>query len=266
VQGDPDLDLIEAAARSAGSVAVPFFHKGAESWLKAGDAPVTEADLAVDRHLHDALLGARPAHGWLSEESDADHPPRLKGPGRTFVVDPIDGTRGFMERSDEWTICIAVLEAGVPVAGVVFNPLRDEMFAAGTGTGATLNGRALRVADKDSMDGAMLAAGKRAMRAFGARAAAMQGRYVPSLAYRLAGVVSGVYDGTVSTGRAHIWDIAAAALIVTEAGGLVTDVDAVAPDYTAEDHRVPPLVVAGPKLHPLLCTALRAHADPRSTR
>jgi myo-inositol-1(or 4)-monophosphatase len=253
---DEELALICDAVRAAGAVAAPMQAKGARSWLKAGDAPVTEADMAVDRLLFDTLTNARPGYGWLSEESHPTHPAKGAAGGRTFVVDPIDGTRGFIEGSDEWTICVALLEHGRPVSGAVFNPQRDEMFTATLGGGARCNEAQLAVSDRETMAGARLAASKKAVRTLGDAQGHVTARYVPSLAYRLAGVASGVYDGTISTGRAHVWDIAAAAIIVTEAGGLVTDTGAFPPVYTEQDRRVPPLVVAGPALHRLLCHAL----------
>ena len=252
-----DLELIVETVRKAGAVALNYTPKTARSWLKAGNSPVTEADMATDRFLHDALIAARPGYGWISEESEPGPLTADNRRRRTFVVDPIDGTRGFMEGSDEWTICVAVVENGLPLAGIVYNPVRDEMFRAAVGCGARCNDTVLSVSRKASLTGARLAASKKAVRTLGQASKDIQARYVPSLAYRLAGVASGVYDGTISTGRAHIWDIAAAAVIVAEAGGLVTDTNAASPDFTARDCRVPPLVVAGQDLHPQLCAALR---------
>lgn len=244
--------------RGAGEIALSYTPKAARSWLKAGNSPVTEADMASDKHLHDTLTVSRPGYGWISEESRSKPAAPGNGQQRTFVVDPIDGTRGFMDGGDEWTICVAILQDGVPVVGVVYNPTRDEMFGAVSGGGARCNDAAISVSRQDSLTGARLAASKKAVRTLGKASSEVEARYVPSLAYRVAGVASGVYDGTISTGRAHIWDIAAPAVIVAEAGGLVTDSHATGPDYTAQDCRVPPLVVAGPELHPLLCAALQS--------
>jgi myo-inositol-1(or 4)-monophosphatase len=254
---DEDLRLICEAARKGGAIGLPYAHKDVQSWLKSGNSPVTEADMAIDSFLHDQLTAARPDYGWISEESRPKPVTPTRGHHRTFVIDPIDGTRGFMEGSDEWTVCIAILDDGIPVAGVVYNPARDELYHAALGSGARCNDTALAVSRKTSLSGARLAASKKAVRTLGVGSGGVKARYVPSLAYRLAGVASGVYDGTISTGRAHIWDIAAAAVIVTEAGGFVTDTKAAAPVYTEQDCRVPPLVVAGPDLHSLLCAALR---------
>src|SRR5690606_24613857 len=103
---------------------------------------VSEADILVDRYLAATLLGARPDYGWLSEET-VDNPSRLSC-RRVFVVDPIDGTSGFLRGEDSWTICLAVVEDGVPVAGVVYAPVRDELYDAVAGGSARLNGQPLR--------------------------------------------------------------------------------------------------------------------------
>ena len=105
-----DMELIAGAARSGGEIALSYFRKDPRRWTKENDSPVSEADLAVDRHLAEVLRAARPDYGWLSEET-ADDRSRLET-ARSFVVDPIDGTRGFLSGSGEWTVAIAVVEAG----------------------------------------------------------------------------------------------------------------------------------------------------------
>ena len=102
-----DTDLLTEAARAAGEIALTFFRKDPRRWTKENDSPVSEADIAVDRHLEELLRAARPGYGWLSEET-ADDRIRLEK-RRSFVVDPIDGTRGFLAGSDEWTVALAVV-------------------------------------------------------------------------------------------------------------------------------------------------------------
>ena len=120
---DEDLSLLRAAAVEAGRIALGYFRQNPEVWLKGGSSPVSEADYAVDRYLKETLLAARPDYGWLSEET-ADHPARLAS-RRTFVVDPIDGTRGFLEGGSRWCVSVAVVEAGRSVAGVIEAPVRQ---------------------------------------------------------------------------------------------------------------------------------------------
>ena len=107
---DEDLALLRDAAREAGAIALRYFCKNPEVWMKGGTSPVSEADYAADTSLRDTLLAARPDYGWLSEET-ADGPERLRA-RRIFVVDPIDGTRGFLDGQKFWCVSVAVVEDG----------------------------------------------------------------------------------------------------------------------------------------------------------
>ena len=151
--------MLIGAAQAAGEVARGFSGPEAKRWDKAdGAGPVTEADLAVNAILEERLRGARPDYGWLSEETEDDET-RL-GAERAFIIDPIDGTRSFVEGSKTWAISIAVAEQGQVTAGVVYLPARDLIYAAGKGLGTTLNGTPVRVCPKDSIEGARVLAAK----------------------------------------------------------------------------------------------------------
>ena len=136
-----DLDLLLDAAREAGELALDLRRAGLEIAYKVGDSPVTNADLAADAPLKRRLREARPDYGWLSEET-ADDPSRLAA-RRLFVVDPIDGTRAFLNDRPWWSVSVAVVEGSQPFAGVVFAPQVAETYAAMAGGGATLNGAAI---------------------------------------------------------------------------------------------------------------------------
>jgi myo-inositol-1(or 4)-monophosphatase len=118
--GAADLPLILEAAREAGELAIAVRRRGLEVEWKEGGSPVTNADLAADALLMQRLSGARPDYGWLSEET-ADSAERL-GKRRLFVVDPIDGTRAFLRDAPWWSVCVAVVEDGQPIAAVVAAP------------------------------------------------------------------------------------------------------------------------------------------------
>jgi len=118
----PPIALICDAAREAGEIALRYFGKNPKVWTKIGNSPVTEADLAIDTMLHKELRGVLPGFGWLSEEIEDDGS-RLSG-APTLIVDPIDGTRGFMAGGDDWVVSIALVEDGTPVQAVLFNPVR----------------------------------------------------------------------------------------------------------------------------------------------
>ena len=228
-----DLDLIRGAAREGASIAMRYFRKDPETWLKEGDSPVTEADIAVDRFLRKVLLAARPDYGWLSEET-ADSPDRLTA-RRTFVVDPIDGTRAFIGGSSQWCVSIAVVEAGRPVAGVLDCPARNEIYCAASATAATRNGEAIHVAAPSEV---YKVAGPRTLIdriPAELRSHFEKVSYIPSLAYRLALVASGVIDATFVKANARDWDLAAADLILARAGGRILDGTKAEPLYAREN-------------------------------
>lgn len=216
-----DLALIRGAAAEAGRIAMRHFRRNPEVWMKGGSSPVSAADIEVDRFLKATLIAARPGYGWLSEET-ADTPARL-GLARTFVVDPIDGTRGFIEGRSTWCVSIAVVEDGVPLTGVLDCPARGEVFWASAGAGAWLDGRAIGVHPGGR---APLVAGAKTL--IDRIPQPLQERivrtpYVPSLAYRIALLARGDLDATFVKPNAQDWDLAAADLILREAGGSVLD-------------------------------------------
>ena len=220
-QDGDDLALIREAAREGGRIAMGYFKRNQEVWLKGGVSPVSEADFAVDRYLRETLTAARPGYGWLSEET-ADSPDRLAS-RRTFVVDPIDGTRGFLEGRSSWCVSVAVVEAGRPVAGILDCPAEQTVFHAVPGGGAFRDDTPIAVAP---LSATPLVAGPKSF--LGGAAAAWpapcrRGPGFPSLAYRLAMVACGELDATFVKPNAHDWDLAAADLILREAGGRVLD-------------------------------------------
>ncbi|MGR3803340.1 inositol monophosphatase family protein [Marinibacterium profundimaris] len=219
-----DLALLVDAARAAGEVALGFTGATARSWDKPGDAgPVTEADLAVNDRLAGILKPARPDYGWLSEESP-DSPDRL-AMDRVFIIDPIDGTRSFIDGSSTWAHAIAVAEAGVVTAAVIYLPMRDELFAAAAGQGATLNGAPIAPSDTAGMKDATVLAARPALesRHWKAGPPPFKREYRPSLAYRMATVAEGRFDGMLTLRRTWEWDVAAGDLILREAGARVSD-------------------------------------------
>jgi myo-inositol-1(or 4)-monophosphatase len=216
-----DLALLRDAAREAGAIAMRYFGNSPEVWMKGGTSPVSEADYAADEYLRETLLAARPDHGWLSEET-IDDPARLKA-RRTFVVDPIDGTRAFLEGRSTWCVSVALVENGKPVAGVLECPAKGETYWALPGQGAFRNGQRIRVRAPAPL---LEVAGPKPL--LDRVPSAWQGRinrvsYIPSLAYRLAMVAGGALDGSFVKPNSHDWDIAAAALILHEAGGKLLD-------------------------------------------
>jgi len=248
-----DLALLEAACRAGGEIARRRFQEGCKSWSKQGGSPVTEADLEVDTYLRRTLTSARPAYGWLSEES-VDDLRRLEHQ-TLFIVDPIDGTVAFLKGRAHFTVCAAVVREGVAVAGVVYNPLLDHLYSARTGGGATCNSAPVHVSACHGMTGcAML--GDRSMLT---RPPWPQMRVETrnSVAYRVALVADGSFDATVSLSAKRDWDLAAADIILREAGGLITDRDGKPLIFNGPDAVQPSMVTAGPRLHGEIISHLR---------
>jgi len=250
IDGDnsADLSLLEEAAREAGELALGFFGREPETWFKDNKSPVSEADMAVDRFLGEKLLAARSNYGWLSEET-ADDKSRL-GAERVFVVDPIDGTRAFLAGGEEWTISIAVVEDGRPVAGAVFCPVRKELFLAEAGMGAHLNESELKVAQRSEIAGANLTGPHSIVSNRDVLAAGfVRTDNIRSLAYRIALVAAARVDAAAARANAHDWDLAAADLLVQEAGGRLTDLAGTPIRYNRDSTRHPALIAAPAALH-----------------
>jgi myo-inositol-1(or 4)-monophosphatase len=249
---DPDLELICAAAREAGELAQGLREREMKTWAKPGGSPVTEADLAVDLLLKTRLRAARPDYGWLSEET-RDDSSRLEAT-RTFVVDPIDGTRAYLRGLPWWCVSIAVVEAGAPVAGVLYAPAVGETYEAATGGGARLNGLPIEVSDRTEVEGAAVLGDEPYLRAphWPQPWPDMRIEKRNSLAYRMALVAAGGFDAVIALSSKCDWDLAAADLIVREAGGLSTDHLGRAFAYNQPTTQKPSVICAGPGLHPLI--------------
>ncbi len=251
-----DLTLLPGVARAAGDIARPFWRAKARHWDKAdGTGPVSEADLAVNTMLHDRLLSARPDHGWLSEES-LDDPARLSR-DRVFIVDPIDGTRAFIDGQAAWSHSIAIAEHGRIIAGVVYLPVLDKIYAAALGRGATLNDAPIRANATTDPDGATMLASRPVLDAHNWQLPPGVTRHFrPSLAYRMCLVAEGRFDAMLALRRTWEWDIAAGALIVTEAGGTVSDRRGAPLLFNNPVPQTDGTLSAAPVLHPRLIERL----------
>lgn len=220
---EEDLQLLRSSAVTAGIIAAGYFRRDVKHWTKEHNSPVSEADIVLDKFLHAALTTARPDYGWLSEET-ADNSDRL-GKRRVFVIDPIDGTRGFIRGEDSWTVSLAVVEDGIAIAGVVYAPARDEMYDACRGGGARLNGQPLeRRAVPGRTEPLIPAPGAVHQELQAEGLEYRRGPAYPSLAYRLVQVATGKLDAAVARRGAQDWDLAGAAVILSECGLAFEDV------------------------------------------
>lgn len=248
-----DTALLVESVREAGKIARRFYGGTYKSWDKSLGNPVTEADIEIDGFLKQTLLQSRPDYGWLSEET-ADDPARLTR-SRVFVVDPIDGTYGFLRQRPQFTIVAAVVENGRPIAGAVYNPITEEMFEAAKGAGAKRNGEPIRVSTQPGFEHMRLLAEKKLSdpaRWTVPWPESMVHDTRASVAYRMALVAAGEYDAMVSLTHKSDWDVAAADIIMSEAGGLTTTRDGKDLVYNREKPDHPNVICAGPALHALL--------------
>ena len=250
-------DVLARAVGEAGALALGKFGIPIRNWTKGGNSPVCEADIEADLLLRDRLMHATPGYGWLSEES-ADDPARLVA-RRVWIVDPIDGTRGFIGGRPDWAISAALVEDGRPIAAALFAPVTDELFLAVKGEGATRNGAPISPSDGDTLQGARMAGPQRRLERLRAVAPAIE--IVPkiySLALRLALVATGGLDAALAGPNSHDWDLAAADLLVHEAGGALTSLTGHAPTYNRPDPVHGVLVAAGRARHATLMQLARA--------
>lgn len=254
-----DLELLVDAARAAGEIAMTYTGTTARRWDKPGGAgPVTEADIAVNDMLQATLRAARPDYGWLSEETE-DSQDRLTR-DRVFIVDPIDGTRSFADGSRTWAHALAVAERGVVTAGVVFLPMRDLMYSAAAGQGAFVNERPMAPSDRMTLEAADILATKPNMNASHWRTGQVPGfarAHRPSLAYRMALVAEGRFDGMLTLRPCWEWDIAAGDLILREAGAVCTDRSGAPLRFNNPHPTVKGVIAGGRSVHGLISAALR---------
>jgi myo-inositol-1(or 4)-monophosphatase len=251
-----DRERLTAAVRDAGAIARRFFRGPLRQWTKGqGDSPVTEADIASNDLLRARLVA--PGDGWLSEESEND-PTRLHA-RRVWVVDPIDGTRAFIAGREDWSVAAALVIGGRPVVAALYAPATEEMFEATLGSGALRNGAPIRATAGPELAGARVGGPKRMMERIVERGApiAIMPR-VHSLALRLARVAQGELDAAVAGGSGHDWDLAAADLLVHEAGGMLTALDGQELIYNRPEPVHGVLIAAGRQRHAAVVGLVRA--------
>ncbi len=255
-----DLELALRATGEAAAAVMAWFRTDLTVREKEPGQPVTAADLAADRILRETLTGERPDYGWLSEETK-DRADRLARK-RVWIVDPVDGTRSFVEGVPEFALSVGLAEEGVVVVGVVCNPAAGSLYWA-------IRGRGAFAADLD--DGVPRAERRLAMRKarggtptmLASRHEVADGEFEPflargwrvkgagSTACKLARLAAGEGDVFLSRGPKSEWDVCAGDLLVAEAGGSVTDLRGVPFRYNRLD----------PALYGVLATAAGLHED-----
>lgn len=241
-------------AREAGELAMQWFHRGAVAWDKSPNNPVTQADIAVNDRIAQRLMAARPTYGWLSEETRDDLENR--DACRVFVVDPIDGTKAFIKGEPFFCVSIARLELDEPAIGVVYNPCSDEMFEAVAGQGSRLNGEPIAASRVTGLTGCRMI-GHQSLFSHPDWKTPWPDMELPvpvpnALAYRVCLVAAGHWDAAIALSHKGDWDLAAADLILREAGGACTDHQGKPLRYNGRIPIQRSVVAAGADLHPLI--------------
>ena len=253
-----DAALLFDVVREAGELGLALSRKtDLQHWTKPDGSHVTEGDLAINALFEQRLRAARPGDGWLSEETPDDHRARM-AQDRLWIIDPIDGTRAFMEGRKEWCVAAALAVNGRPVLAAVYTPRHDEFFIAARGEGATLNGTRLTIPDSASLEGAHIAGNRKALASLAHLGIAPDPSGSLPLQLRLAHVAAGRIAGAVSIGNRNDWDLAAGELLVSEAGGIVSGNSGEGYIYNRTQPWQQGLVAAGAKRHAALIDALSA--------
>jgi len=254
----PELKrAVEDAVREAGALAARTFHTSVKNWTKRGGSPVSDADIAVDNFLRGRLKAIAPDCGWLSEESEDDLA-RLHAP-RIWVVDPIDGTRAYLSGRTDWSVSVALVENGRPVIAALFAPMQEAFYAATSDAPTTLNGIAVTANPGSSLEGIKAAGPKPMLERLAKHAPGIvMEPKVFSLALRLSRVAAGTLDLAFASTNSHDWDLAAADLLVHQAGDALTTFASQTLIYNRADPVHGALVAAGRSRHEAFLALVRA--------
>ncbi len=243
-----DAALLKHSVREAGALALSLFRTELKNWTKGASSPVSEADIRVNDLLENRLRSATPDYGWLSEES-ADDESRL-GKRLVWIVDPIDGTRGYLAGREDWCVSVALVEDTVPVLAAVFAPASEEFFFAARGQGAARNHVPVHATSGTELDFSRVAGPKPLVERLNRTSdeVVLHPR-IGSLALRLCRVAQGSLDAAFAGGQSRDWDLAAANLIVQEANGNMTALSGDSILYNRREVTHGVLVAAGRDRH-----------------
>ena len=259
------LKRIEAAIEAARTVFARFTPGQIETEYKAGHDPVTEADRALDAVLRQNLL--REGEGWLSEES-VDDPSRLNKK-HVWVVDPLDGTREFVQGIPEFCVSIGYVENGRPVAGGICNPATNETIIGAVDCGILYNGMPTQPSQRKEINGALILASRSEVKRGEWKqfdGDQVKIRAMGSVAYKLALVAAGKADITFTLTPKNEWDVVAGVALVKAAGGFVSTLEKTDLVANRRDPLLSGLLACGPFLkqqlvrlvEPYLCAAAQA--------
>lgn len=238
----PDAELLLQVCIKAGDIGLKYFKSENEVWYKSGNSPVSQADKEIDDYLRTTFASERQDYGWLSEETE-DNIERLEKK-RVIIADPIDGTRGFINGSNEWCIAIAIVEDGRPIESIIHCPALERTFLASKGKGLEVIGE--HVHPIETRTKPLVTGSKKLIDVMRELPDAPFDvlEFIPSLAYRLALVATGELDAAFARQGASEWDIAAADLILEEAGSTLTNANQSIIYYNQPKVQAPALIAA----------------------
>jgi myo-inositol-1(or 4)-monophosphatase len=218
-----DMALAQKAVLAAGEIVMSYFNTDIKVIEKSPNNPVTEADFKADETLKSILLDKRPNYGWLSEETKDDGSRNKKD--FVWIVDPIDGTRAFIKGLPHFSISVALIYKNKPVLGIIYNPATKENFYAILGKGAFKNGNPIEPTNNNKLEGAKILGdnGMFNSKLWPKKWPKMDIQQRNSIAYRIALVAAGEFDGAIATTPKNDWDIAAGMIIANEAGAIISD-------------------------------------------
>lgn len=243
---DSDLKLAINASFKAGEIIMQYYCADYEIKEKGYHNPVTTADNEADSYLKSTLMSARPQYGWLSEET-VDSKSRLSKE-RVWIVDPLDGTKEFIEGVPQFVVSIALVEKGTPIIGVLHNPVTKETFHAVKGKGTYLDGNVYRCSIKDSTTDMLI---------LNSRSETRKGLWEPykqyfkelkpigSVAYKMGLTATGKADIFVTLRPKNEWDVCAGTCLINEAGGKVIDLNGKELTFNNQKTLIEPGLIAG---------------------
>ncbi len=252
---ETELQILTDTIKHAGARALELSKRGFEVLAKPDRSPVTTADLEVNRILSEMQQKHFPDDGWLSEESPDDHLRLAKR--RLWIIDPIDGTKAFVNRLPEYCISVGLIEDNRPLLGAIYNPSTDELFTAIRGRGLRLNGETLTPFSPP--DGPpVVTVSPREFRngRWNGLETLVRCRPMLSIAYALSQVAAGRVHATLTIEPENEWDLAAGVLLVEEGGGRVGDAEGRPFMFNQPSTRLHGVIAvtawASRELHPLL--------------
>ncbi len=221
-----ELEIVKYACLEAGKEILRYYKNSYSIMDKSYHNPVTDADHSANDKIESILRPEFPEYGWLSEET-VDSPHRLQK-DRVWIVDPLDGTKEFIEGVPNFVVSIGLVETGKPILGVLYNPVTEELFHAVKGRGSYYNGKRVRCSEANRLEGSSIVISRSETRRGlwkGTESWFSQQVHIGSVAYKLGLTATGKFDSFATLRPKNEWDVCAGDLLITEAGGVLKNLE-----------------------------------------